>query len=142
MGRFDDFAGRIDRPQHIGHMAQGHQAGPGTQQGPIGGHVQLAIIQHRHKFQHHAPTCPQKVPGHDIGVVFHHRQDDLIACAQALAKAGSDQIDRLNHSPGLLRRGCAIEIDQGPVIDLARQDRKFFANNGDIKGHQTLLPLP
>ena len=40
--------------------------------------VQHAVLVAVHPFQHHALPFAQKVPGHDVGVMLHHRQDDLI----------------------------------------------------------------
>ncbi len=40
--------------------------------------IEVAIGIDIDPFQHHALPFAQEVPGHDVGVVFHDRQHDLV----------------------------------------------------------------
>ena len=42
-----------------------------------------------------AGTLTKQLPGHDIGVVFHSREQHLVARTHALAKGVGHQVDRL-----------------------------------------------
>ena len=50
----------------------------------------------------------------------------------ALLHAANHGID---HNPGLLRRGAAIEKDQVLAADLLREDREIGADTGEIEAH-------
>lgn len=65
--------------QHVGQMRNRHQLGFR----PDRVNYLLRIKRPGHiaidPFQHHALTFTQEVPRHDIGVMLHHAEDDLIA---------------------------------------------------------------
>ena len=42
--------------------------------------VQIALRININPFQHHPIALAQKMPGHDIGMMLHHRKDNFIAC--------------------------------------------------------------
>jgi len=55
----------------------------------------------------------QEMPGHDIGMMFHHRQHDLVARLVTAQIAVGDKIDRFGAAlgersrlPGALRNFC------------------------------------
>ena len=42
---------------------------------------ELAVVGDRRPLQHRAVALAQEVPGHDVGVMLHDRQHDLVALA-------------------------------------------------------------
>ena len=100
MSNRHDLCGGIDGAQNVGHVAEGNEPGPGAEQGAIGVHIQLTLVRHRNELQNHALGLTQEMPRHDIGVMFHHRQNDLVAFNQPLTERGRDQIDRLGRALG------------------------------------------
>src|ERR1051325_2215081 len=59
--------------------------------------IEAAIVAHIHPFEHRALPLAQEMPGHDVGVMFHHRQHDLVPRLDQRRKiAVGDQIDRLD----------------------------------------------
>ena len=101
MGAGDDFLQRRHRAQHIGHMGDGDQLGLGPDGGVQRLDIEAAVIAHIHPAQHRALALAQEMPGHDVGVMLHHRQHDLVARLDAGRKEGiGDQIDRLGAALG------------------------------------------
>ncbi len=64
---------------------------------------QLAAVGDRRPFQHRTVALAMEVPGDDVGVMLHDRQDDLVALADAGEERIGDEVDR--------RRGVAREDD-------------------------------
>ena len=61
----------------------------------------LAVVGDRRPFQHGALPLAQEMPGHDVGVVLHDREHDLVALADMRAAVGArDQVDRLGGVAG------------------------------------------
>ena len=69
--------------------------------------VQIALGIHLHPFQHHALAFAQEMPRHNIGVMLHDRQHDLIAGLQP-------------------RRGPAIGHKVDPLCRTRGEDDLFF----------------
>ena len=44
-----------------------------------------------------------------------------------------ETVDRLDHRPGLLRRGAAVQIDERPAVDLAGENRELLAYLIDVE---------
>ena len=96
MRLFDDLLYRIDRTEHIRHMRNRNQFRPLRKKTAERVHAQFSLFIHRNHFQRDPFAGSLYLPGNDIGVVLHHRNDHLIACRQTLVgKAGRDQVDRL-----------------------------------------------
>ena len=119
MGQSRDLGDRIDRPQHVRHVGDRDHARPRPQQVGIGRHVQRAVVLDRRPFQHRPVPLAQEMPRHDVGVVLHLGDDDLVARLDRQAQPMSHQIDRLGPAlgPDDLFRGFRI---QEPRHDLAR----------------------
>ena len=100
MGDPGDLRHRIDRAQHVRHVGDGDHPGPLGEQPGQGLEVQPPVVQHRNELQDHALALAQKVPGHDIGVVLHLSEHDLVAFVQRGAQARGDEVDRLGPALG------------------------------------------
>ncbi len=116
VGRLDDLAGGIDGPQHVRHVRDGHHPGLRPEEGAISVHVEPAIVGDRRELQHDALPLAQEMPGHDVGVVLHFREHDLVAGLQGPAERRSDQVDRLGAPLGeddLVGRGGVDQPGDG-----------------------------
>src|SRR4051794_21269954 len=60
-----------------------------------GRQVQPTVVSDRGPLQDHAQPLAQEVPGHDVGVVLHLRDDDLVAGLETSAEARGHQVHRL-----------------------------------------------
>src|SRR5438552_18718859 len=75
--------------------------------------VELAGIRNLHPFQHGALALPQEMPRHDIGMMLHDAEHDLIARLYAgREKSGSDQIDRFRAALGEDDLILAVRIEE------------------------------
>jgi len=100
MGDLDHLVHRVDGAQGVGHVHASHQPGAFVHQGLECPEVQLASIAHRNDLDHRAGPFGQELPGHDVGVVLHVGEQDLVARADALSEGVRDQVDRLGGAPG------------------------------------------
>ncbi len=78
MGLADDLLHRIDGAQGIGYMHHRHQSGTFIEQLPEFIHDEIAIIVNGDYAQLRPGLFTQQLPGHDIGMVFHLGDDDLV----------------------------------------------------------------
>ena len=63
--------------------------------------VESALFGDIHPFEHGTLPFPQELPGHDVGMVLHDRQDDFIACADPRRhKARGHQVERVGRALG------------------------------------------
>ena len=101
MGAGDDLLQRRDRAQHVGHVGDGDQLGLGCDGGVQRLDIERTVVAHIDPAQHRALALAQEMPGHDVGVMLHHRQHDLVARLDARREIGiGDQIDRLGAALG------------------------------------------
>ncbi|MNS92519.1 hypothetical protein D3C72_1266610 [compost metagenome] len=98
MGQLDDVSHRVDRAERVGEVRQRDQSGVLTEQSRELFQHQLAGIVDRRHLQRGAGALAHQLPRHDIGVVLHRADQDLVARAQALAKACCHQVDRLGRA--------------------------------------------
>ena len=73
---------------------------------------QVALLVDVDPLQHRPAPLAQEVPGHDVGVVLHDGEHDLVALVEALAECRGDQVDRLGRRFGeddLVRRARVEE---------------------------------
>ncbi len=62
---------------------------------------EVAVVVDRRPFDHRALALAQEMPGHDVGVMLHDREHDLVARLDALAPEGvGDEVDRLGGIAG------------------------------------------
>ena len=59
-----------------------------------------AVVGDRRPFDDGALPLAEEIPRHDVGVVLHDREDDLVALAEVHAVGGRDEVDRLGGVPG------------------------------------------
>ena len=50
-------------------------------------HVERAVGMDRHHTEQHALAVAEQLPGHDVGMMFHHRQDNLVVVFKERAEA-------------------------------------------------------
>ena len=96
MGKPRDFLHRRDGAQHVRHMGDGDHLRARRQRCLEILEAEFVFRRHRHPFQHRAVPLALEMPGHDIGMVLHDRQHDLVALADPHPAEGvRNQIDRL-----------------------------------------------
>ena len=79
MGELDDLLDRIDRAQGIGEMDDGDDSSARRQQLVKFVHKQLAAVVEGDDFEFRAGLLGQELPGDDVGMMLHARDDDFIA---------------------------------------------------------------
>ena len=120
---------RIDRAERVRHVGDRQQPGAFAEQALEGRHVELAVVLHRDHLEHRAGLLAHELPGHDVGVVLHGAEQDLVACGQARsAPALRHQVDRLGGAAGehdlvgargveeALHRGACAVVELGGVL--------------------------
>ena len=74
---------------------------------------ELAIVGHRRPFQHRALPLAQEMPGHDVGVVLHDGEEDLVPLPDMRDAIGrGDEIDRLGGVAGEDDLGVGPRIEE------------------------------
>ena len=101
-------------------LGQGDKAGVVAEQVLIGLHVHLTAVVDGHDTQRHAFALTDKLPGHDVAVMFHHGDDNLIAVLEHLAKGRCHEVDALGSATGEDDLLNAAGIDKGTHL-LARE---------------------
>jgi hypothetical protein len=81
-------------------VRQGQQARARRQRFREAIHVHRAIRQRVDPFQHRALALAQEVPRHDVGVMLHDREHDLVTGLDAGADPRCDDVDRLGAALG------------------------------------------
>ena len=101
-----------DGAQHVAHVGERHKAGRVGKQVLVGVEVALAAVAHRHHAQAHTLAAPYELPGHDVAVVLHGRDDNLVAVVEHVAKGRRHQVDSLGRAAGEdhLLRGAGIDV--------------------------------
>ena len=95
-------------------MGDGDQLGARRQQLLEFVDEEIALVVDRRPFDHRALALAQKMPRHDIGVVLHDREHDLVAGLDALAAERiGDEIDRLGGVAGEDDLFLAPGIEEG-----------------------------
>ena len=92
---------RIDRANGIGQVSDGYHTGLGCQQASERGQVELAGVSNRNDPE----VCPglrsDLLPGNDIGMVLHSRNDDLVSAPETGPPIRlGHQVDRGGSTPG------------------------------------------
>ena len=94
-------AHRIDRAERVGEVRHGQQPGAIGQQPVERGQVELAGVRDRHRADDRARLSRDELPGHDVGVVLHAGDQDLVARAElAPAPALRDEVDAFGRPAG------------------------------------------
>ncbi|MNV64856.1 hypothetical protein D3C71_1575180 [compost metagenome] len=88
MGDLDDPLDRIHRAQNVGHMGNRNDTRAIGERGFESVDVQRAFVRDVNELEHCALALAVQMPGHDIGMVFHDRGDDLVPCPDARTGKG------------------------------------------------------
>ena len=100
-----------------------------------------AVVVDVDPLQHRALALAQEMPGHDVGVVLHDREHDLVALADmGEAERGGDEVDRLGRRAGeddLVGRGGVEEARaRSRAPPRRRRSRRWRDNAGrDARWH-------
>ena len=79
MGELHDLLDRNESAERVRHLGDGDELGARRQQLLKFLDQEIAVIIDRCPFDHGAMALAQEVPGHDVGVVLHDREHDLVA---------------------------------------------------------------
>ena len=79
----DDLGRRRDRTERVGDMGHRDQPGARPQQRGVGVELELAGVVDRHDLDREPELVAQQLPGHDVRVVLHVADDDLVAGLEA-----------------------------------------------------------
>ena len=92
---------RHQRAQHVRHVGDGDHFGAGPEQLLEFVDEKMSLVVDRRPFDHRALPLAQKMPGHDVGMVLHDREHDLVAGLDPLAPERiGDEVDGLGRIAG------------------------------------------
>ena len=92
---------RHQRAEHVRHVGDRHHLGARTDQLLEFVDQEVSLIVDRRPFDHRALAFAEEMPRHDVGMVLHDREDDLVAGLDALAAERiGDEVDRLGGIAG------------------------------------------
>ena len=100
VGDGNHFLHGIDRTQHVGDVGEGDEAGVLREEVAVEVEIQLSVLIDFHHFDADALALLEQLPGHDVGVVLHDGEDNLIAVAETLAVGGDHEVDGLGRAAG------------------------------------------
>ena len=84
---------RVDRSQHVAHMGECDKAGVLGEHILVSLKVQLTVIADGNGTDADALATSDELPRHDVAVVLHDGEDDLIAMLQHVAQRRRHQVD-------------------------------------------------
>ena len=88
VGTGGDLSDRVDRPEHVGDMADRDDADVLGEHPVEGVEVEGGAILHRDRPQGRPGVPAGELPGDEVGVVLHLGRDHLVALAQAVPRPG------------------------------------------------------
>ena len=145
VGPGDDLFHGIDGAQHVAHMDQPHQLGTLGEQVIQGLQNQLPGIVHGDDLDRGALLLGQHLPGHDVGVVLHGREQDLVAGLDPHSPIGlGHQVDGLGGAAGPddLADGCSAQEAADLLPGGLEVIRRLLAEGADAAVDVgVLLPL-
>ena len=90
----------VYRTQYIGYMHYGNQSGSLGEQTPVGIHTQFALLVDRYHLEGDSFFGSLYLPGNDVGMVFHDRQNHFVAFIHTcIGKRGCNQVDGFGGTP-------------------------------------------
>ena len=99
MGEADDLRDRVHRAEHVRDVDHRHDPRAIGQQRRVGVEIQFSGVGHRDDPQPRAGLLAEGLPRHDVRVVLHRRDDDLVAPADLRSPVrGGDEVDRLGRA--------------------------------------------
>ncbi len=100
-GDADDVLHRHHGAEHVRHVRDGDDLGLGPEQALELVHEQLALVRHRDPLQHRTLALAVEVPRHDVGMMLHDGEHDLVALADLHAAVGrGHEVDGLGSVAG------------------------------------------
>ena len=134
----DDLRDGIDRAEHVRHVRHRHDPGPVVQQPLVLVEAQLAGVRHRDHTQACALLLAEDLPRHDVRVMLHLGDDDLVAGADVRAAVGlGDEVDGLGRAADeddLLRVGRVEEPPDRFARRLVRSRSRVRSENAHRDG--------
>ena len=128
----DHFGDRHARAEHIRHMGDGDDLRALRQRALEGLQRERAVIVALDPLDHRALAFAMEMPGHDIGMMLHDRQDDLVVLAYMVEPEGrGDEIDRLRRGTREHDLVCRRRIEETPHA-FARAFESFRRGIGEI----------
>ena len=96
MGDAHDILHRVDRTEDVAHVGNAYNLRMFVEQLLKGLQVEESVVGHRDDAQADAFPGGGELPGHDVGVMLHHRDDDLIArLHHRLGERGGHEVESL-----------------------------------------------
>ncbi len=100
-GLLDNRLGRIDGPERVRDMDDGKKLGPLGQQAVESFQIEFASLSHRNHLERRPGLLRGNLPGHDIGMVLHVRDENFITRLQnRFHEAVRHEIDALGRATG------------------------------------------
>ena len=128
---------RVDRPEGVGDVADGHELRPRAEEPGVLVEQQLARVVDGNDAQEGAPLLAQELPGDDVRVVLDGGDDDLVARPDPRAAvARGDQVDALG--------GAADEHDLariGGVEEALDADARLLVGLGGLLAQEMHAPV-
>ena len=104
---------RIDRTEHVADVGHAHDFCPLSKQFLIFVEHKLALVCHRNDTYRNAFLGRLKLPGHDIGVVFHYRHNHFVVLLhEFITKRRSYEIKTLGGATGEYYLACRLCVDK------------------------------
>ena len=115
MGNVCHLLDGIDRPKDIADMGNAHKPCVLCKELLVCVQVQHAFFSHRDHLQDNPPALCLQLPWNDVGVVFHRRDNHLIALLHAaLCEAGGNEVQALRRPTGKDNLICGMCVDELP----------------------------
>ena len=114
VGKIDDALHRIDGSQRVRQMRHRDEPGARTEQALQLARHQLAVVVDRRDPQHRAAALAQQLPRHDVGVVLHLGDEDLVARLQTLPPTRRHEVDGLRRAAHEHDFLAPCRVDEAP----------------------------
>ncbi len=119
VGELDHLAHRVDGAEGVGDVDHSDDLRALRQQPLVLLEDDVAVVVDRDHLEDRAALLAQQLPGDDVGVVLHGRDQDLVAGLEPRAdKARGDQVDALGGRSGeddlSAVGGADVALDRGP----------------------------
>ena len=115
MGKFYDGCDRVDSTQRVRLMHYRHHPRPVVEHGLVFVHQEFAIVVERDDLQLDADLLPQYLPGDDVRVVLHPRDDHLVSGVEVFAPVTAGyQVQTLGRAPDVDHLIGRRSVDEPP----------------------------
>ena len=115
VGRAGHLAQGVDRAQHVAHVGGAHQPRAVGEERLVVFLLQVARVVHGYDLEHDALAVAQQLPGHDVAVVLHDGEDDLVALLEeGLAETGRHEVEALGGAAREDDFGGGAGVDEAP----------------------------